>query len=329
MSTFVPFNSPCEIVDQTIYDNRIFPTYRTVDVVGVRNLKVDSINFKNDKGQIINLARATGTNKENVKLLLDSFTNEGYDTSKIPPIVEESDNCLYDGFSRQESLLIKNHDVAPYLVVRRKSGYTIDDVIDEIGLGANNHSQSKKASILDFKKRLERYVILRNENNIETTTNDAIKWFGGIPNAFSDKQIEDAIDDVFNTRRASVNMEAFTKKQAQEKGAELLNKSKKSVVAINKGYNKGSSTTYMSRAMLEILDYYDKHGHTPSVIAFLQNVPAEEAESYRKELRKAIERVNRLFARVADNYKEGQLYDFVKFEGFIPQIIDEETDLIN
>ena len=25
-----------------------------------------------------------------------------------------------------------------------------------------------------------------------------------------------------------------------------------------------------------LLDYYDKHGHTPSVVAFLQNVPAEE-----------------------------------------------------
>ena len=43
MSTFVPFNSPCDIVDQTIYNNRKFPTYRTVEVVGVRNLKVDSI----------------------------------------------------------------------------------------------------------------------------------------------------------------------------------------------------------------------------------------------------------------------------------------------
>ena len=234
MSTFVPFNSPCDVVDTLIYENRQFPTYRTVEVVGVRNLKVDSINFKNDKGQIINLARATGTNKENVKLLLDSLTNQGYDTSKIPPIVEESDNCLYDGFSRQESLIIKNHDVAPYLVVKRKSGYTIEDVIDEIGLGANNHSQSKKATIVDFKKRLQRYVMLRDENSIETTTNDAIKWFGGIPHAFNDKQIEDAIDNVFNSKRASVNMEAFTKKQAQEKGAELLNKSKKSVVAINK-----------------------------------------------------------------------------------------------
>ena len=99
-------------------------------------------------------------------------------------------------------------------------------------------------------KRLERYVILRNENNIETTTNDAIKWFGSIPNAFGDKQIEDAIDDVFSSRRASVNMEAFTKKQAQDKGAQLLNKSKKSVVAINKGYNNGSSSTYMSRAYI-------------------------------------------------------------------------------
>lgn len=328
MSTFVPFNSPCDVVDTLIYENRQFPTYRTVEVVGVRNLKVDSINFKNDKGQIINLARATGTNKENVKLLLDSLTNQGYDTSKIPPIVEESDNCLYDGFSRQESLIIKNHDVAPYLVVKRKSGYTIEDVIDEIGLGANNHSQSKKATIVDFKKRLQRYVMLRDENNIETTTNDAIKWFGGIPHAFNDKQIEDAIDDVFNSKRASVNMEAFTKKQAQEKGAELLNKSKKSVIAINKTKSGGSST-YMSRAILEILEYYDEYGENPSVIAFLQNVPAEEAESFRKQLREEAERVNRLFARVADNYRREKKYDFIKLEGFIPQIIDEETDLVD
>lgn len=328
MSTFVPFNSPCDVVDTLIYENRQFPTYRTVEVVGVRNLKVDSINFKNDKGQIINLARATGTNKENVKLLLDSLTNQGYDTSKIPPIVEESDNCLYDGFSRQESLIIKNHDVAPYLVVKRKSGYTIEDVIDEIGLGANNHSQSKKATIVDFKKRLQRYVMLRDENSIETTTNDAIKWFGGIPHAFNDKQIEDAIDDVFNSKRASVNMEAFTKKQAQEKGAELLNKSKKSVIAINKTKSGGSST-YMSRAILEILEYYDEYGENPSVIAFLQNVPAEEAESFRKQLREEAERVNRLFARVADNYRREKKYDFIKLEGFIPQIIDEETDLVD
>lgn len=328
MSTFVPFNSPCDVVDTLIYENRQFPTYRTVEVVGVRNLKVDSINFKNDKGQIINLARATGTNKENVKLLLDSLTNQGYDTSKIPPIVEESDNCLYDGFSRQESLIIKNHDVAPYLVVKRKSGYTIEDVIDEIGLGANNHSQSKKATIVDFKKRLQRYVMLRDENSIETTTNDAIKWFGGIPHAFNDKQIEDAIDNVFNSKRASVNMEAFTKKQAQEKGAELLNKSKKSVVAINKTKSGGSST-YMSRAILEILEYYDEYGENPSVIAFLQNVPAEEAESFRKQLREEAERVNRLFARVADNYRREKKYDFIKLEGFIPQIIDEETDLVD
>ena len=85
----------------------------------------------------------------------------------------------------------------------------------------------------------------------------------------------------------------------------------------------------MSRAVLEILDYYDEYGETPSVVAFLQNVPAEEAETFRKEFKEATERVNRLFARVADNYRREKKYDFVKFEGFIPQIIDEETDLIN
>ena len=85
----------------------------------------------------------------------------------------------------------------------------------------------------------------------------------------------------------------------------------------------------MSRAILEILEYYDEYGENPSVIAFLQNVPAEEAESFRKQLREEAERVNRLFARVADNYRREKKYDFIKLEGFIPQIIDEETDLVD
>ena len=142
--TFMPFNPLLSnALDIVWYQGFPIPQYRTVEVVGIKILKTDSIVFKNASGQIINIARAVGTDKENVKGLKTSFLTQGWDVSKLPPIVEESDKTLYDGFSRQEALLTLGQDDAPYLVVRKKSDYDLEDVIDEVGLGANNHCQSK------------------------------------------------------------------------------------------------------------------------------------------------------------------------------------------
>ena len=327
MTQFVQFKSPCDVVDLSVYENFKIPQYRTVDVVGIQNLLVQDIKFKNNQGQIINLARSTGTDKENVSGLLDSMINQGWDVTKLPPIVEETDKSLYDGFSRHEAHLKKDQQEAPYLVVKRKDGFDVDDVIDEIGLGANNHSQSKKATILDFKKRFAAFVLRQNENGKEVTTNDGLEWFAAIPNSFSDEKISNAIDDVFSAAKARQNMEAFTKRQAEEKGAELLNLNRSQVFAINKGKSSGSST-YFKRVLFEILDYFDEHGDVPSVVGFLTKIEAENSEEKRQELEKEVEKYNRVMARVADLYKRDAHQNFIKLEGFIPQIIDEETDLI-
>ena len=100
MTQFVPFKSPCDVVDLSVYDNLKLPQYRTVDIVGIQNLPVQDIKFKNKQGQIINLARSTGTDKENVNALLESMVNQGWDITKVPPIVEETDYTLYDGSIR-------------------------------------------------------------------------------------------------------------------------------------------------------------------------------------------------------------------------------------
>ena len=327
MTQFVSFSSPCDVIDLSVYDNLKLPQYRTVDIIGIKNLLVQDIKFKNKQGQIINLARSTGTDKENVNALLESMINQGWDITKVPPIVEETDNTLYDGFSRHEGHLKKDHQEAPYLVVKRKEGFTADDVIDEIGLGANNHSQSKKATIADFKKRFAAFVIRQNENGKEVTTNDGLEWFAAIPNSFNDERISDAIDDVFSTAKARKNMEAFTKRQAEEKGAELLNLNRSQVFAINKGKGNGSST-YFKRVLFEILDYFDQYGDVPSIVGFLSKIEAENSEEKRKELEVEVEKYNRVMARVGDLYKRDAHHNFIKLEGFIPQIIDEETDLI-
>ena len=327
MTQFVQFNSPCDVIDISCYKNLKLPQYRTVDVIGIRNREVSNIEFKNNKGQIINLARSTGTDKDNVKGLHDSIIFEGWDVTKIPPIVERKNNTLYDGFSRHEALLNKDHQEAPYLVVERKEGFSVDDVIDEIGLGANNHSQSRKATIADFKKRFSAFVIRQNANGKEVTTNDGLEWFAAIPNSFSDQRITGAIEDVFSTAKARQNMEAFTKKEAQLKGADLLNLDRSKVFAINKGRN--STKTYLQRVVVDIIEHYQEYGDVPSVVGFLSKVEAEDSGAKRKELEKDVEKINRAMSSLADCYKRDPDYNFIKLEGFLPQVINEETDLIN
>ena len=326
MTQFVPFSSPCDVVDETLYDNFSYPKYRTVDIVGIKNRPVGSIKFKNSKGQIINLARSIGTDKENVRLLRDSFLNQGWDISKTPPIVEESNFSLYDGFSRHEALLERDQETAPYLVVRRKKAYSAEDVIDEIGLGANNHSQSKKATISDFKKRFIAYVIRQKENGRDVTTNDGIQWFAAIPNSFSEKQIEDTIENAFKELLASKSMEAFTKGEAEEKGAELLGISKKKVFAYCK---RGEGQNHYKKRMIgDILDYFDKHGDVPSVVGFLARTEAEDADEKRQAIYEEVEQINRMMAGLGALYKRDPGYNFIDLKGYLPQVIDKESKLI-
>ena len=327
MTQFVKFNPPCDIIDIALFDNLKFPQYRTVNVIGIKELDVDSINFKNSNGQIINLARSTGTDKDNVSQLQESLSNEGWDLTKVPPIVEEKTLTLFDGFSRHESLLNLQQQKAPYLVVERKEGFTVDDVIDEIGLGANNHSQSKRASIADFKKRFRAFVIRQNEDGKEVTLDDGRRWFDSIPNPFNDKKIDSAIDDVFTAEKARKNMESFTKKIAEEKAADLVNVNKSDVVAVVKNRNYGSST-YIKRAVTDILYYYDKNGEVPSVVGYLDKVEAEDSEKKRKDLETEFKRINKAMAGLLSEYKKDPNFEFIKFEGHLPQIIDEEEDLI-
>ena len=331
---FVNFSSPCDVVDTNRYNElvkSVLPKYRTVRIIEIRNLRVDSIKFKNKNGQIINKARAIGTDKSNVRLLLDSLVNQGWDMTKIPPIVELNDLSLYDGFSRHEALLNKNHEEAPYLVVERIEGFTLDEVIDEIGLGANNHSQSRKATIIDFRKRFAAFVSRQKELGIEVTTKDGLKWFAGIEHSFSDEQIENAIADTFNVSKAEDTMEAFTKREAEKKASEFLGLKKEKIFAYCKRKKSGESH-YLKRMIGDVLDYYcDENNKTfegPTVVGFLAKTPAEDADAQRQELIDDCDRVNEMMRTIATKYVSDKEFEFINLKGFLPQIIDEETDFL-
>ena len=275
-------------------------------------------------GQIINMARAVGTDKENVRGLINSFTTQGWDVSKLPPIVEESDLSLYDGFSRQEALLQIDQKYGFYLVVKKKSRYSKESVIDEIGLGANNHSQHKKATMDDFKKRLAAFIARSKK---EVTTDDARAWFDGINHSFDENKINNAIYDTFQKIAAADTMESFGKPDAEKAAALLLGKrNTNGIIAIGKkGVKRGS---YLKRCITDAIFYYADTGKVPEFVSFLKDVPAEQAESKRKELEQELKAINKALVGLFYRYKQDPDFEFINFKGHLPQVIGKESEMI-
>ena len=325
------FDNLSEREIKKLFEDIDVPDYNTVEIIGVQILETDSINFKNAHGQIVNKARGIGTDKENVRLLTDSIEHHGWDVRHVPPIVEESDSSLYDGYSRHESVSNVGKKTSPYLVVRRKPCYTIEDVIDEVGLGANNHSQSKRHNILDFKKRFAAYIIRKEQEGVVVTTSDGIKWFDSIPNSFSDSTVKDAVEDVFRTRKAKDTMESFTKKQAEKKGKSLLKLGPKDTVfAFGKRPSKDGRSHYRKRLIADVLEHFAETGEIPKLVGYTEKYSAEDVEVARQELLNEIDNINKMFMQFIGAYKATKgTFELFQFKGFIPQVIDEETDLIN
>tara|TARA_Y100001973_G_C5147324_1_gene306138 strand:- start:93 stop:1079 length:987 start_codon:yes stop_codon:yes gene_type:complete len=320
---FIAFNFQCDTPKVEWFQHLEIPAFRTVEVIGLQVKEVDGIIYLNDDGQVINLARSTGTDKQNEKGIRDSFLKEGINTSFLPPVCLDTGE-LIDGFTRHSVLVGFGTPSYVYLVVKLKDGFTIDDAIDEIGLGRNLHPQAKKSTMPDYKKRLTRFVVRTESSTDEKfTINQGIQWFNGIPNNFSDEEIENAVEDVLKKIRSLENMESFTKAEAEKRTAKLLNKERDGILAFNT-----SSSTYIDRGIVEIINHFDEHGTVPTAVGFLSKVEADDADVERKKVLKKINSINRVFVRLMNEYKKDADFNLINFEGFLPQVLGKESEII-
>jgi hypothetical protein len=320
---FIKFNFKCDTPQLEWYSDLKLPTFRTVDVIGLEIMNVSDIKYLNDDGQVVNLARSTGTDKQNENGIRNSFINQGIDINSIPPVCLDTKE-LIDGFTRHGSLVGLDTQKYVYLVTKLKEGFTIDDAIDEMGLGLNLHPQSKSATLSDFKKRLSSYIPRFEEsNNTKFELDDGKKWFDRIPNVFSDEQIEKAVEDAIKGIRSKENMESYTKAEAEKKCSKFLNINKNSILALN-----SSSSTYIDRGIVEALNYFDENGTVPTVVAFLHKVEAEDADAERRKVIKRIKSLNNVMIRLMNEYKKDPEFNLINFAGFAPQVIDKEHQIV-
>ena len=101
----------------------------------VRKIKLDQIERTNAEGQVVNIAREAGTNKENVQDLSNNIKINGVLLDAQPPFVGTNFQ-LFDGFTRTEGIISMGLEYWVFNVVEPKEGFTWSDVWDEIGLGS-------------------------------------------------------------------------------------------------------------------------------------------------------------------------------------------------
>ena len=93
-------------------------------------------------------------------------------------------------------------------------GYDIEDLYDEIGLGANDHPPSSKASRRDFLVRATKWSKRESKRGREVTKEDLIDWINNIEHSFTDKVVENIANDVIHAKHIDNTFVSFTDEDA-------------------------------------------------------------------------------------------------------------------
>ena len=115
-------------------------------------------------------------------------------TQQQPPYIFE-DGEQIDGFTRGEAVTELGFDEWVFNIAVPKHGFTLQDVRDEIGLGANDHLPQKRPSRNDFIQKAKVRIKIKIENVYIPRGNG---WKDGwmlFPNSFSMRSYQEFVKE--------------------------------------------------------------------------------------------------------------------------------------
>ncbi len=211
---FIMSHSPigiCEVPDISLLPNceerRKFRSARYSHTLTEEIARID-VGGKTVK----NIVRAVGTDNKNTDDLFGEF-EKGIRYDQLPPIVVKIGNTYYliDGFTRVRALKRRGQVSWAFDVYEMNDGYTIEDLRDEIGLGANNHAKCKSATKDDFKTRSSAWV----QRQGRVVSKEEVKdWINSIPHTFTQKEVAAMAKSVIDNAYASTTLTSFTSEEA-------------------------------------------------------------------------------------------------------------------
>jgi hypothetical protein len=212
MITHTPI-SICEVPDLNLLPStekrRKFKsaTYKTTIVEDLAKIDVGGKTVKNR-------ARSGGTDNINTENLYGEFEC-GIRYDQLPPIVAyvEGELKLIDGFTRFRALSRRGQIAWAFDVYELNPGYTVDDLFDEIGLGANNHPASKSADDKDFVTRGINWV---NRQKHLVSSDEIRDWVNSIHHSFSQKKVNNIVKTIHNKVYPDKTLRTFTSTEVEE-----------------------------------------------------------------------------------------------------------------
>lgn len=212
MSTHVPI-SICQVPDLNLLPAAescrkfLSATYRTRIIKDLANIDVGGKTIKNR-------ARSGGTDNSNTENLYGEFEC-GIRYDQLPPIVSYVDGVLklIDGFTRFRALTRRGQVAWAFDVYDLNPGYTVEDLFDEIGLGANSHPASKSAEDKDFVSRGINWV---NRQDRLVSPDEIRDWINSIPHTFTQKKVNGIVKNIHNKAYPDKSIRTFTSCEVEE-----------------------------------------------------------------------------------------------------------------
>tara|TARA_B100000131_G_scaffold173794_1_gene167893 strand:+ start:752 stop:1753 length:1002 start_codon:yes stop_codon:yes gene_type:complete len=220
-----------------------------------------------------NRARAEGTDTVHADALYNEF-DRGIRYDQLPPIVIKTGEVyqLVDGFTRMRALKRRGQEKWVFDVYELNKGFKLRDLLDEIGLGANNHISQKKATKADFILSGIQWVADQEEKTISKV--QIKEWVNNIPHSFSNDSVNTIVNNIFAKAYPDTSVTTYTEASASSY-LEPLGYSSKGRSDddgfLGRTFAASSNATHGPRNFCHVLKDFKEHGRKTRINLFAPN----------------------------------------------------------
>jgi Ca2+-binding EF-hand superfamily protein len=255
---------------------------------------------------------------------------------QLPPIVVKigTSYCLIDGFTRVKALKKRGQERWCFDVYEINEGFTLSELRDEIGLGANNHVVAKRATKADFIISGMQWVKLNDKEGKTISKKDIKNWLESIPNSFSSAQKTDIVNKIFDKAYPDCSVATFTESEASQylEPFGFASKGKDDGDGfVGRTFAATINATHAPRNFCHALNDFFQHGKRTRINLFAPNGTKSKdvqkvIQSQKEEIEKWEKALNKYYDVKQTLIAQGQDFRLIEFGVRPSQLVDVDPD---
>ena len=282
-----------------------------------------------------NRARSEGTDTDHAQALYNELCS-GIRYDQLPPIVVKigTTYTLIDGFTRVKALKKRGQERWCFDVYELNEGFTLSELRDEIGLGANNHVVAKRATKADFIVSGTQWVKLNDKQGKTISKKDIKNWLDNIPNSWTPAQKTDIINKIFDKAYPDGSVATFTETEAAQYLEPLGYASKGKDDGdgfVGRTFAATINATHAPRNFCHALNDFFQHGKRTRINLFAPNgTKSKDVErvirSQKEEIEKWEKALDKYYSVKQTLIQQGQDFRLIEFGVRPSQLVDIDPD---